>query len=369
LQLLQIGQTFEMSSKIIPIIMCGGAGTRLWPASRERMPKQFMPLFGVQTLFQDTVLRVVDAQLFERPIVITGANYRAHVEQQLGAIGVAADVVLEPERRDSAPAVAVATVLGLRRSADALLMVLASDHVIRFPDRFYTACHDAIAVARDGSIVTFGIVPDHPSTDYGYLKPGAAIGEGKLRRLSAFAEKPDAATAATYVAAGHLWNSGNFLFEAEVMKEELQRLQPAIWSAASRAVATARDEAGVMSLDRASFASAPRISIDYALMEKTTRSAVLPVELGWSDLGSWDSVWANMARDGNGNAVSGPCELLDVRNSIVRSDGSLLAAVVGLENVVVVVSGGAVLVAPKTAKSEMKTLLDQLRAAGRPEAD
>jgi mannose-1-phosphate guanylyltransferase / mannose-6-phosphate isomerase len=358
-----------MSSKIIPVIMCGGAGTRLWPASREGMPKQFMPLLGVQTLFQDTMLRVVDAQLFERPIVITGASYRALVEQQLGAIGIAADVVLEPERRDSAPAVAVATVLGLRRSADALLMVVASDHAIKFPDRFHAACRDAMAVARDGHIVTFGIVPDHPSTDYGYLKPGMAMGNGKLRRLAAFAEKPDATTAATYIAQGHLWNSGNFLFKAEVMKGEMERLQPAIWSAALQAVASARDDAGVMSLDRAGFASAPRISIDYAVMEKTGRSAVLPVELGWSDLGSWDSVWANMARDGNGNAVSGPCELLDVRNSIVRSDGSLLTAVVGLEDVVVVVSGGAVLVAPKTAKAEMKTLLDQLRAAGRPEAD
>jgi mannose-1-phosphate guanylyltransferase / mannose-6-phosphate isomerase len=357
-----------MSSKIIPVIMCGGAGTRLWPASRERMPKQFMPLLGAQTLFQDTMLRVVDAALFERPIVITGATYRAHVEQQLGAIGISADVVLEPERRDSAPAVAVATVLGLRRSAEALLMVLASDHAIKFPDRFHAACRDAIDVAQGGHIVTFGIVPDHPSTDYGYLEPGGAIGEGRLRNLVAFVEKPDAATAAGYVAQGHLWNSGNFLFKAEVMRDEMERLQPAIWRAASQAVAAGSDS-GVMSLDRASFASAPRISIDYAVMEKTGRSAVLPVELGWSDLGSWDSVWANTARDVNGNAVSGPCELLDVRNSIVRSDGSLLTAVVGLENVVVVVSDGAVLVAPKTARAEMKTLLDQLRAAGRPEAD
>jgi mannose-1-phosphate guanylyltransferase / mannose-6-phosphate isomerase len=358
-----------MSSKIIPVIMCGGAGTRLWPASRERMPKQFMPLLGAQTLFQDTILRVADAQLFERPIVITGANYRALVNEQLDAIGVAADVVLEPERRDSGPAVAVATVLGLQRQPDALLMVLASDHAIRFTDRFHAACRDAIAVAQDGHIVTFGIVPDHPSTDYGYLKPGSAMGEGRLRRLAAFAEKPNAETATAYVAQGHLWNSGNFLFRADVMKDEIERLQPGIWQAASQAVADAAHESGATNLSRAAFASAPRISIDYAVMEKTSRSAVLPVDLGWSDLGSWASVWANTARDGNGNAVSGPCELLDVRNSIVRSDGSLLAAVVGLEDVVVVVANGAVLVARKTAKAEMKTLLDQLKVAGRPEAD
>ena len=358
-----------MSSKIIPVIMCGGAGTRLWPASRERMPKQFMPLLGARTLFQDTVLRAVDAQLFDRPIVITGASYQSLVNEQLAAIGVAADVVLEPERRDSGPAVAVATALGLQRSPDALLMVVASDHAIRFADRFHAACGQAIDVAKGGHIVTFGIVPDHPSTDYGYLEPGDAIGGTPCRRLRSFAEKPNAEKAAAYIAQGRLWNMGNFLFRADVMKGELERFQPAIWQAAAQAVAQATGKDRVTSLDRASFAGAPRISIDYAVMEKTDRSAVLPVDLGWSDLGSWESVWSNVTRDGKGNAVSGPVELLDVRNSIVRSDGSLLTAVVGLENVVVVVSDGAVLVAPKSAKAEMKTLLDQLKAAGRPEAD
>lgn len=358
-----------MSSKIVPVIMCGGAGTRLWPASRESMPKQFMPLLGARSLFQETMLRVTDAELFERPIVITGASYVQLVVEQLAAIDVAADLVLEPERRDSGPAVAVATVLGMQRRSDALLLILASDHAIKFIDRFHAACRDAIAVAQAGHIVTFGIVPDQPSTDYGYLKPGAPLGQGLFRKLDSFAEKPDLQTAQAYIAQGHLWNSGNFLFRADVMKEEMERLQPAIWSAASQAVSGAHGQAGITNLAEAAFASAPRISIDYAVMEKTKRSAVLPVELGWSDLGSWDSIWANIPRDGEGNALSGPCEVLDVKNSIVRSDGSLLVAVVGLEDVVVVVSNGAVLVAPKTAKGEMKTLLNQLRAAGRPEAD
>ncbi len=358
-----------MNSKIVPVIMCGGAGTRLWPASRESMPKQFMPLLSARSLFQETMLRVADVELFERPIVITGANYRSLVAEQLSAIDVAADVVLEPERRDSGPAVAVATVLGMQRRPDALLLVLASDHAIKFVDRFHAACRDAIAMAEAGYIVTFGIVPDNPSIDYGYLKPGAALGQGQFRKLDAFAEKPDLKVAESYIAQGHLWNSGNFLFRADVMKQEVERFQPAIWSAASQAVADARGESGVTNLAHAAFASAPRISIDYAVMEKTGRSVVLPVELGWSDLGSWESVWANMQHDGDGNAVSGPCEVLDVRNSIVKSDGSLLATVIGLDDVVVVVSNGAVLVAPKTAKAEMKTLLNQLKAAGRPEAD
>jgi mannose-1-phosphate guanylyltransferase / mannose-6-phosphate isomerase len=358
-----------MSSKIVPVIMCGGAGTRLWPASRESMPKQFMPLLGERTLFQNTMSRVTDAGLFERPIVITSASYRALVGEQLDAIGLAADVVLEPERRDSAPAVAAATLVAMQRDSDALLLVLASDHAIKFVDRFHDACRDTVETARAGHIVTFGIVPDHASTDYGYLKPGAALGEGELRKLDAFAEKPDARTAEGYLAHGYLWNSGNFLFRADVMREEMERLQPSIWSAVSQAVTAAHREPGVISLDHAAFASATRISIDYAVMEQSRRCAVLPVELGWSDLGSWDSVWGNMPRDGQGNAVSGPCELLGVRNSLVRSDGSLLAAVMGLDDVVVVVSNGAVLVAPKTAKGEMKTLLNQLKVKGRPEAD
>jgi mannose-1-phosphate guanylyltransferase / mannose-6-phosphate isomerase len=358
-----------MSSKIVPVIMCGGAGTRLWPASRESMPKQFMPLLSDRSLFQETVLRVLDAELFERPIVITGTAYARLAAEQLASIGAVADLVLEPERRDSGPAVAVATVLGLRRRSDALLLVLASDHAIKFVDRFHAACRDAVVVAQTGQIVTFGIVPDHPSTDYGYLKPGATLGRGPIRKLDAFAEKPDLNTAQAYIAQGYLWNSGNFLFRADVMQEEIERLQPAIWAAASQAVAGAHTQSDVTSLAQPAFASAPRISIDYAVMEKTGRSAVLPVELGWSDLGSWDSVWASMPRDGDGNALSGPCEVLDVRNSVVRSDGSLLAAVVGLDDIVVVVSNGTVLVAPKTVKAEMKTLLNQLKAAGRPEAD
>jgi mannose-1-phosphate guanylyltransferase/mannose-6-phosphate isomerase len=358
-----------MNSRIVPVIMCGGAGTRLWPASRESMPKQFMPLLSVRSLFQETMLRVADAELFERPIVITGVSYRSLVVEQLSAIDVAADVVLEPERRDSGPAVAVATVLGMQRRSDALLLVLASDHAIKFVDRFHAACRDAIGVGEAGHIVTFGIVPDSPSIDYGYLKPGAALGQGLFRELDSFAEKPDLKTAESYIAQGHLWNSGNFLFRADVMKQEFERLHPAIWNAASQAVADARSESGVTDLAHAAFATAPRISIDYAVMEKAARCVVLPVELGWSDLGSWQSVWANMPHDGDGNAVSGPCEVLDVRNSIVKSDGSLLAAVIGLDDVVVVVSNGAVLVAPRSAKAEMKALLAQLKAAGRPEAD
>jgi mannose-1-phosphate guanylyltransferase/mannose-6-phosphate isomerase len=358
-----------MSSKIVPVIMCGGAGTRLWPASRESMPKQFMPLLSAQSLFQETMLRVADATLFERPIVITGNRYSDVVAQQLVAINVVADVVLEPERRDSGPAVAVATILGMQRQEDALLLVLASDHAVQFVDKFHAACRDAIAVAQAGHIVTFGIVPDQPATAYGYLKPGDLLGPGQFRRLDAFAEKPDVDIARGYIADGYLWNSGNFLFRADVMKQEIELFQPEMLALVEKAIPEGRSESDAIHLGHAAFGAAPRISIDYAVMEKTRRSVVLPVDLGWSDLGSWDSVWANLPHDADGNAVSGPCELLDVKNSIVKSDGSLMAAVIGLNDLVVVVSNGAVLVAPKSVTAELKTLLGQLRESRRPEAE
>jgi mannose-1-phosphate guanylyltransferase/mannose-6-phosphate isomerase len=356
-----------MSSKIIPVIMSGGAGTRLWPASREKLPKQFMPLLGPRSIFQETALRVARDDLFERPIIVSGAGYRHHVVTQLAEIGVSADVVLEPTRRDSGPAVAVATVLGLQRAPDALLLILASDHAIERVDRFHQACRDAIAVAQEGLIVTFGIVPTEPSTDYGYLKPGDRL-KGDAQRLDAFAEKPDLATAERYIAQGYLWNSGNFLFKADVMREELERYAPEMLSAARAAVDGGQGDHEALMLASEAFAAAPKISIDYAVMEKTRRSAVLGVEMGWSDLGNWNSVWASLKHDDDGNALSGPCDVLNVKDSIVLSDGSLLATVVGLDNVVVVISDGAVLVARRDVKGELKTLLDKLKAAGRPEA-
>src|SRR5215470_4424464 len=189
-----------MASKIIPVIMCGGAGTRLWPASRESMPKQFIPLFAKRSTFQETALRVARDDLFERPIIITSADFRFVVADQLRQAGVEADIVLEPVRRDSAPAVAVATVLGLNRSPDAIVLILAADHAIEKVDAFYAACRAALPGAESGHIVTFGVIPTEPATDYGYLKPGQPLAGGTVRKLEMFAEKPDQARAQGYVA-------------------------------------------------------------------------------------------------------------------------------------------------------------------------
>ena len=268
-----------MASKIIPVIMCGGAGTRLWPASRENMPKQFIPLLSQNSMFQDTIARVRKDDVFEKPIVITNASFRFLVADQLDAIGVAADIVLEPVRRDSAPAVAVASLLGLQRDKDSLLLVLAADHVINDVDQFHDSCVRSRAAAEKGSIVTFGVVPTEPSPAYGYLSPGAEIESSGVRKLLSFAEKPDRDRARSYIEQGYLWNSGNFLFRADVMLDELARFQPELHQAAERAVRAATTDADFIRLGETEFGQAPKISIDYAVMERTDKSAVLACQL------------------------------------------------------------------------------------------
>src|SRR5262249_38464884 len=221
---------------IIPVIMCGGAGTRLWPVSRESMPKQFVPLVGQASTFQQVLERITDPELFARPIVITKDDFRFVVAEQLRERGVEADIVLEPVRRDSGPAVAVSAVLAAERDREALVLVLAADHVVRKPDKFREACGRAAAAAAKGRIVTFGIEPTHPATPYGYIRPGKKLNGAGVHTVEAFVEKPDAATAAGYVADRYLWNSGNFLFHAATMLAEIERFEPTMVEAAKAAV-------------------------------------------------------------------------------------------------------------------------------------
>ena len=357
-----------MASKIIPVIMCGGAGTRLWPASRENMPKQFIPLLSQNSMFQDTISRVRKDDIFEKPIVITNATFRFLVADQLNAIGVPADIVLEPVRRDSGPAVAVASLLGLQRDKDSLLLVLAADHVINDIDGFHDSCVRSRDAAERGSIITFGVVPTEPSSAYGYLSPGAEIENSGVRKLLSFAEKPDQDKARSYIQQGYLWNSGNFLFRADVMIDELARFQPELHQAAERAVRAATTDADFIRLGETEFGQAPKISIDYAVMERTDKSAVLPVDFGWSDLGGWDSVWAHMPRDENGNALAGPCETIGTSNSIVQSD-SILTVVLGLADVAVIASPDAVLVAPRSVGNDLKVVVERLKSQGRKQVE
>ena len=354
-----------MSSRIVPVIMCGGAGTRLWPVSRESMPKQFVSLVGTGSTFQQVLRRVSDQTLFERPVVITNSDFRFVVAEQVRDCGIAADIVLEPMRRDSGPAVAVAAVLAAERDAQAMVLVLAADHVVRKPDEFREACRQAVTAAAAGRIVTFGIEPTHPATNYGYIRPGEKLDGAPARAVAAFVEKPDEKTAADYVAQHYLWNSGNFLFPAATMLSEIERFEPEMAKAAKAAVAGITRDLDFLRLAPEPFARAPKKSIDYAVMERTKLAAVVPADLGWSDVGSWEAVWQVLDHDKNGNAVEGPVVLMDSRNSLIRADESVLTTVIGLDNVVVVATEDAVLVAARDKTESVKMLVEQLKAQNR----
>ncbi len=348
-----------MHEVIIPLIMCGGAGTRLWPASREGRPKQFLRLFGPRSTFQDTMLRVSDPALFGRPIVITNAAYRFLVLEQLTEIGIEADILLEPLRRDSGPAIAAGAAFARARDEEAIVLALAADHVVTDAAAFTAACREGLAVAREGKIVTFGIIPDRPATEFGYIKPGAVIG-GAVRSVEAFVEKPDAQKAASYVADGFLWNTGNFMFDASMLLGEYRAQDDASVKHVEQAVAQAGRDLGFVTLEPDAFARARAISIDYAVMEKTRHAAVVPVDYGWSDVGSWRAVWELSPRDANGNAAQGQAVFEQSRNCLVSSDKALVA-LVGVDDLVVTASEDAILVARQQDAGGMKLLVAKLK--------
>jgi len=345
--------------RIIPLIMCGGAGTRLWPASREVRPKQFLPLFGTRSTFQDTLLRVSDAGLFERPIVITNTAYRFMVLEQLAAIGVEADVLLEPVRRDSGPAIAAGAAFAQTRDSNAVLLALAADHVVGDTSAFISACRQGLLAADEGRIVTFGIEPERAATEYGYISPGEIV-SGDVRAVAKFVEKPDQPTAGEYIKSGYLWNSGNFMFRASVLLEEYRKFDAASVESVTAAVAKAGRDLGFVTLDPGAFGSAKAISIDYAVMEKTARAAVVPVSCGWSDVGSWHAVWELSDKDVQGNAARGAAVFEDSRNCNVATDKALVA-LEGVDDLVVVATEDAVLVSRQKDANGLRRLVAKLK--------
>jgi mannose-1-phosphate guanylyltransferase/mannose-6-phosphate isomerase len=332
-----------LASLIIPLIMCGGAGTRLWPASRENGPKQFLPLFGRHSTFQETLRRVSDPALFGRPIIVTNARYRFLVAEQLAAIAMEADILLEPVRRDSGPAILAGAAFASRRDGDVIVVALAADHVVTDPGAFTEVCSKAREAAQDDQIVMFGMRPTRPATEYGYIRAGEAIGPGVFA-IERFVEKPDAETAASYVAENYLWNSGNFIFRSDFLIEEYRRFEPDSTAAVTAAVDTAGSDLEFEILDPEAFGRATAKSIDYAVMERTTRAAVMPVSYGWSDVGSWHAVWELSVRDADGNAAQGSAVFINSRGSYVSAEKQLVA-LSGLDNVVVVATDDAILVA------------------------
>ncbi|WP_294989104.1 mannose-1-phosphate guanylyltransferase/mannose-6-phosphate isomerase [uncultured Stenotrophomonas sp.] len=351
-------------SSIQPVILSGGSGTRLWPLSREAYPKQFLPLAGELTMLQATWQRI--APLAARgPLVIANEEHRFVAAEQLQQVGAEpAAIILEPVGRNTAPAIAVAALEATRDGADALLLVLPSDHVITDEAAFRSAVQAAAGAAEAGKLVTFGIVPTGPETGYGYIK--AADGQG-LRAVERFVEKPDLDTATGYVASGqYYWNSGMFLFKASRYLQELERFQPAMLAGSRQAWQQARRDADFTRLDKDAFTAVPSDSIDYAVMEKTADAVVIPLDAGWNDVGSWTALRDVSQQDGDGNAHQGDVIAIDCRNTYAYAQR--LVALVGLDDVIVVETDDAVLVGKADRMQEVKTVVAQLKAEGRSEA-
>jgi mannose-1-phosphate guanylyltransferase/mannose-6-phosphate isomerase len=352
------------ASLITPVILCGGAGTRLWPMSREAMPKQFLPLFDGRSLFDLTLERISDRSIFSAPVIVTAQSLAELVSQSMERAKCQGQIVLEPCRRNSAPAIAVAVELVLKATPDTLMLVLAADHFIEDAVAFRTAVSESAAIAAKGKIITFGIVPDSPNAGYGYIKPGPELGGG-ICTIGQFIEKPNTVRAAELVAEGCLWNSGNFLFRADVMRAEIEQFEPRIAEVArssAKNMQCRQQERQVFHLiPEDIFTQSPSISIDYAVLERTTCAACKPVHYRWSDMGTWNSVWSHFEKDDNGNATRGPVSLLETSNSLVFSE-ALHTSVVGLENISVVVTGDAVLVAPREISSSLAELTAILKS-------
>lgn len=356
-----------MQDSLVPVILSGGSGTRLWPLSRGSYPKQFLNLTGDSSLIQQTAARAAGLTR-AAPIVICSAEHRFLVAEQLRGHGQTgpARIVLEPVARNTAPAVAVAALLAAEANPEALLLILAADHAVTDLPAFGRAVDVACAAARAGHLATFGMQPSHPETGYGYIKPGAALATPGAHAVETFVEKPDAATAARYLAEGYLWNSGCFVFRASDILAEFTAHAPAVLEAARAAVAAATTDLDFLRLDHAAFAASPSISIDYAVMEKTARAAVVPADIGWSDIGSYGALWDVGAKDASGNVTGGDVLVLDSSNCLVRSDG-MLTAVLGMQDAVVVTSADAVLVCPRDRAQDVKAIVDALKAKGRKE--
>jgi mannose-1-phosphate guanylyltransferase / mannose-6-phosphate isomerase len=356
---------------IHPVILSGGSGTRLWPMSRALYPKQLLALTGENSLLQQTARRLADDAAFGVPLIIANEEHRFIIAEQMREIGIVpAALILEPVGRNTAPAATIAALRLAAEEPDALMLVMPSDHTIVDAAAYRAAIARAAAAARAGNLVTFGVAPERAETGYGYIARGRALdGLATAFAVAAFVEKPDPANAERYAASGdYFWNSGIFLFPAALYLAEIERLRPAMLAACRRALAGAQSDHDFIRLDKSAFAECPADSIDYAVMEHTACAAVVPVAMGWSDLGSWDALWEIGAKDERGNALVGNVVAEDTGNCYLRSEAGLVATV-GVEDLVVVATDDAVMVAPRTRSQEVKQLVGRLLVEGRGEAD
>jgi mannose-1-phosphate guanylyltransferase/mannose-6-phosphate isomerase len=357
------------TAAIVPVILSGGSGTRLWPVSRASFPKQLWPLLSERTLIQETARRAIGAG-FAPPVVVCNNEHRFLIAEQLREAGVPTPrILLEPCGRNSAPAICAAALLIAEQSPDAVIWMMAADAAITRTEALGQALAYAVAAAQAGHIVTFGMKPTSPEIGYGYIEVGEALAEAPgAHRVARFVEKPDAVTAASLVSDGrHLWNSGMFVFSARTLLGEMETYAPDVLAAVRRALAARSSDLDFIRLGTEAFAACPDISLDYAVAERTTRAAVVPADLGWSDVGSWNALWELGEKDGAGNVAIGDVLLEGATNCYARSDG-MLTAVVGLEDAVVVTTTDAVLVMHRDRAQEVKKIVDRLRRDGRSEA-
>jgi mannose-1-phosphate guanylyltransferase / mannose-6-phosphate isomerase len=358
----------EGSAQIHPVILSGGAGTRLWPLSRASYPKQLLKLSSQRTMLQDTVARGLIDVGFAAPLLVCNEDHRFLVDDQLQQIGIKPQaILLEPKARNTGPAIAAAALWLLARDPDALMLVQPSDHVIASPADFHRAVMRGVAAAQEGRLVTFGIKPVRPDTGYGYIQSGEALSDGVFG-VDRFVEKPDRETAQRFLDSGaFFWNSGIFLLSARAYLGELSRINPAMLEACERAVRDGQEDLAFFRLSAEPFGEAPSLSIDHAVMEHTSRAAVVPVDMAWSDVGSWPALRDIATADGDGNVLQGDVLAERMTNSYIRSEGRLVAAV-GLDNVVVVATDDAVLVADADSAAEVSGIVAKLRGQNRSES-
>lgn len=361
-------------TRIHPVLLCGGAGTRLWPLSRAAYPKQFLTLQGAQSLLQTTALRVSDPATFARPLAVANAEHRFIVAEQLRAVGIdPAVILLEPTARSSAPAALTAALHLLDTDPAGVLLLLAADHAMTRPGAFLDAVSTALPAAREGRIVTFGIAPSRPETAYGYILSGGTDADGsearKVRPVARFVEKPDTATAEDYLADGrYLWNSGNFLASATTLVREAERFASDLLDGCRAALAGARSDLDFLRLNAAAYEGMRAVSIDVAIMERTSTASVVACDPGWSDIGSFDALADALGRDEDGNSASGPVHHLHSRGTVALSTGPRIATL-GLSNTIVVATEDAVLVADGDRVQEVGTVVERLRAEGHGQVD
>jgi mannose-1-phosphate guanylyltransferase/mannose-6-phosphate isomerase len=359
-----------MARKIYPVILSGGSGTRLWPMSRTSYPKQFLQLVSESSLLQCATQRVSDSALFWPPMMVCNEEQRFLVAEQLREVGIQpSHIVLEPAARNTAPAVAAAANLLIADDKDALMLVLPSDHVIEDTVMFRSSIETAAGAATDGALVTFGIRPSRPETGFGYIKAGSRLGTREAcYEVESFVEKPDAKTAASYLEdGGYYWNSGMFLFRANAFLDECRNFEPEICRRAADAVEGAEKDLDFLRLASDPFLAAPSKSIDHAVMERTENAAVVPADIGWNDVGSWASLWEVGDKDAAGNVVKGDSVAIDVKNSLIATDGPMIT-VLGVEDLAVVATIDAVLVLPLERAQDVKAVVERLKADNREEA-